>query len=170
MKIQRVPAGFTELLGVRAQELPSELVSELRGTVEMVPFYLSRLGLSSASGVNAATSLPGHIATVTVPLGQVWWLVAAQGILQATTVGDQVTLSIGITADGFQCRAVQGDAAALNVAINATARLTVDMLAPTPIVLTAGNEVFCVVNDIFLAAGTRSMTVAALFYRLSSQS
>lgn len=165
MHIQRYPAGLQELLRVIGP-MPTEAADAVVPAIETLKFYLSRLGLSSDSNSNAATNAPGNLAQVTVPAGEVWWLVAAQAALQATTVGDRARISIGIQADGFQTRVHQG---ADQTAVNAAARLVAALNQGEPIVLVSGNVVFAAIDDIALAAGNRTLTLSVLFYRLSQQ-
>lgn len=164
IRIQRVPAGFTELLRIMGQDSPRDMHETLVGNVEMLQFYLSRLGLSSASAANAAVSAPGNSVSITVPSGEVWWLAAAQLVVQATTVGDRVRTSIGIAADSFQTRVQQG---ADQTALSTTARLVTAIQIGAPLVLVAGQALEGYVDDIALAAGSRVMTLSTLFYRLS---
>jgi len=72
-EINRNPRGIIELTDLNRQGLfPRVLGDEIQPTLETSPFYFAGRGLEYALVTQAGILLPGQVATIPVPLGQVW--------------------------------------------------------------------------------------------------
>ena len=160
--VQRPLAGYLDLLRIVGQQPPSRILDDIRATVDVTSF-LKGGTIVTAAGNTVASSAPGDLSAATVPQGVVWIPFVLQSVFSATTVGDQVKTSVGIGVPGSSVRIASSE---VQTSLSTTARLGFGFQLPDVIILRPGNTCFSVVDDVSLAAGTRTLNISVLAYEL----
>lgn len=95
-RINRVPKGFLDFLGTQNQgDNPSELMQDVRPSIDLFPFFAAeRVSLFSDS-VNSAGALDG--VTFVVPDGEVWFPLFWSGRYSIAANGDTCDLHLSVT-------------------------------------------------------------------------
>lgn len=105
--INRVPQGFLGLLDTKTLgQNPSDLSNTIVPTVDLKELFLSNSGLKgdgvTAAGVTSA-SLQVRVADVTVPAGELWFVVSASSkVLVGLTGGLDFAVDLVIDTPNFQ--------------------------------------------------------------------
>lgn len=163
-KIQRTPLGVLQFLGlVGSGQAPVDLADEVRGQIDMLPFY----GASSfrSNSQNGSLQNIGDSIVLSVPDRVAWLLLAAQVIMVVGAAGEQGRFSIGIqppapVGGGMRVHTMPS----IQTAVGANARIVDGFCFPRPILLAAGSSLTCVVEDINVAAA-RAATLTGLVYQ-----
>lgn len=167
-EINRNPRGIIELTDLNRQGLfPRVLGDEITPTLETSPFYFVGRGLEYALVTQAGIVLAGQVATIPVPLGQVW---ALRGVSMRILNGDAAT-STNLTVSCLAF-AVPGSFITLwsSPAAKTIAGLNFSQEGKTfdvPILLVGGTTISFNVDNIaagFVTGHTMNASVA--FYRL----
>lgn len=77
--VQTYPLGFLSLLTAKVTgDTPRDLGGEVTPSLEMFEFFAAQLGLTSSSADSLAQTVAGSGATVTIPQGECWEIIAIQ--------------------------------------------------------------------------------------------
>jgi len=93
--LNKQPTGLLRLLGLSGPDGPATLSDVVTGTVDLLPWYLTALGV-----VNVATNTPtagigGFVTVATVPANQRWLLTGLHCRAQVNNVGHELQISCG---------------------------------------------------------------------------
>lgn len=99
-EINRNPRGVVELIDLNRQGIfPRVLGDEINPVVDTAPFYYEGRGLEFALATQTGIQLPGQVATIVVPLGQIW---ACRGLSMRITNVDAANIVITASILGFR--------------------------------------------------------------------
>lgn len=167
-KIQTQPRGLLSYLGIKSGgRNPENLADQVVGVVRLDPFYRAR-NLFHQNVATAGLSAVNDVSTLTVPQGQAWLVYSVTAHMRCTTIGDQVLLSIRTqlpppTSGGAAGAIRIVSMNTIQTAVAATAALPVSAFLPEPLLLHPGDLIEALIEDISLAAGTRTVNVGATF-------
>lgn len=92
-KLQRVPRSLLALFGIVGENPPNELEDSVRTVADISPLVLAELATENQFTTNAA-AVAGSNAVVTVPSGEVWFVLGAFAFVsRAAGVNNQVSIS-----------------------------------------------------------------------------
>lgn len=162
-KINRIPKALQELLGNTSQGVnPSELLSEVRPSFDMVKFWALDKVDYIASTASAAAVFANSF--VQVPQGEVWIPLTLSADITMTVIGEGAQIVIGIANNSrlARCHIAQSEYRTTTTAIETIAAV---YEFPQMILLGAGDSVYYQIH-FFSAAGARTTGLDLRFIRL----
>ena len=138
---------------------PTAMADEIRSQINLLPF----LGKDLLTPLSATgnVQLVGDRVDLAVPQGEAWLMVAGQANMAVGAAGEQVALGYVVFQGTLGSRVAN---LPIQTAVAAAANITIGFAFPQPVLLTPGNQVSLIVDDINVAAA-RVASVAALAYR-----
>lgn len=92
-RINRVPLGLLDFLGTKSLgDNPSELMAEVRPTLNLFPFFAAERFVVNGENASASTGAGGQ--TFTVPKGELWLMVSAMFRMRVSNSNDVADLAI----------------------------------------------------------------------------
>lgn len=161
-RIQRVPPGYLSFLGLRGTgNNPSEVSDFVQPVLDLEYLYVAQdlaVEVATTAGVNA----PGGAATLEVPAGEAWRIVAISAQLATVLVGDVFNVSIGFALSSAGL-IVQCANPPRIVATAAAQTMTGGLFIPQRFMLPAGHTIIARLEE--AVGNASSLSVVALFQR-----
>lgn len=162
-RAQQYPFGYLALLDAKVGGLtPNEIVDRLQPQLEMGPYYLAAIALTTLSSATATGSAVGTTATLTVPAGQAWQVIGAMAAASAGTAAAVLSYRLDISPPDSALPAVALAVQAPIAITNAGQEFSLPWTAPAGFVIGPGTQFRA---RLILAMATTVDLVARCIYR-----
>ena len=161
-KIQRIPSGLLDALGITGGRTPADLAEVVAGTLDLLDFYSSnRMESVSAVETGIAPSVGSTRSTIDIPLGETWWVRHIGSIAENFTANATFLMKPFIRVGGVG-RGIRFGINDASITGTTTEDITVN--APVNMFFPPGSQLGTVVEQT-IGAGTVQLVTEAIIVR-----